>query len=112
MNLKIILDEDMHFGMASALRKRGYNVIHVQELDRKGLSDEEQLNYAVQNESCIITFNIKDFVILHNEYVRKKRKHFGIIVTKQRSFKETLHRLLPRLQQCSKDTMKNRLEFV
>ncbi len=38
---KLLLDEDVHFNLASALRKRGYDAIHVQELDRKGLSDRE-----------------------------------------------------------------------
>ena len=75
MNLKIILDEDVHYSLAPALRKRGYNVIHIQELDRKGMTDKEQLKYAIKNESCIFTFNVKDFVILHNEYVQNRTEH-------------------------------------
>jgi predicted nuclease of predicted toxin-antitoxin system len=33
MKAKLLLDEDVHFGLASALRKRGYDVIHTQELE-------------------------------------------------------------------------------
>ena len=111
MKLKVILDEDIHSGLAPALRKRGYSIIHIQELDRKGMSDREQIDYAVQQESAFFTFNVKDFVILHNEYVQNGHEHWGIIVSKQLSFSETLYRLLPKLQRYSKYTMKNRLEF-
>ncbi|MCY7334461.1 MAG: DUF5615 family PIN-like protein, partial [Pseudanabaena sp. CAN_BIN31] len=51
------------------LRKRGYDAVHIQELSRKGRSDREQIEYAVEQESCIFTFNVKDFVLLHNDYV-------------------------------------------
>jgi hypothetical protein len=112
MKLKIILDEDIHYGLAPALRNRGYNVIHIQELNRKGMTDKEQIDYAVQHEMCFFTFNVKDFVILHNEYVQNGREHWGIIVSKQLSFKDALHRVLPKLQLWSKETMKNRLVFL
>ena len=34
MKIKLLLDEDVHSGLALALRKRGYDVVHAQELDR------------------------------------------------------------------------------
>ena len=37
MKIELFLDEDVHSGLAHALRKRGYDAIHTQELDRKGL---------------------------------------------------------------------------
>jgi predicted nuclease of predicted toxin-antitoxin system len=66
VKVKLLLDEDIHFSLAIALRKRGFDVLHVQELERKGMSDREQLNFAVVNERCLFSFNVKDFVILHN----------------------------------------------
>ena len=39
MKIQLFLDEDVHSGLANALRKRGYDVINAQELDRKGRSD-------------------------------------------------------------------------
>ena len=82
MKVKLLLDEDVHFSLAIALRTRGFDVVHVQELERKGMSDREQLNFAVVNERCLLSFNVRDFVILHNEYVKSDQKHFGIIVSK------------------------------
>jgi predicted nuclease of predicted toxin-antitoxin system len=46
--VKLLLDEDVQLDLASALRKRGYEAIHVQELGRKGRSDREQIEYAVE----------------------------------------------------------------
>ena len=66
MKVKLFLDEDVHAGLAIALRKRGYDVYHAQELDGKGRTDSEQLAFAVQDQRCLLTFNVKDFVILHN----------------------------------------------
>ena len=41
MKIELFLDEDVHSGLSHALRKRGYDAIHTQELDRKGLSDSD-----------------------------------------------------------------------
>ena len=38
MKIELFLDEDVHSGLAHALRKRGYDATHAQELDRKGRS--------------------------------------------------------------------------
>ena len=112
MKIKLILDEDVHFAAALALRKRGYDVIHVQELSRKGRSDSEQLRYAVEEKRCLFSFNMKDFVLLHNEYMQNERQHFGIIVSKQLSIGGTIRKLLRVLQLYSHDSIKNRIEFL
>ena len=112
MKVRLFMDEDVHLGLAHALRKRGYDVVHAQELDRKGRSDSEQLLFAIQQERCLFSFNIKDFVILHNQYVQNQKEHCGIIVSKQLPFRETMSRLLRLLQRFSKETMNNRLEFL
>lgn len=110
--VKLLLDEDVHLGLASALRKRGYDAVHVQELARTGRSDREQMEYAIAQESCIFTFNVKDFVLLHNDYAINEREHFGIIVSSQLPIGEALRRLLAMLQRSSLDSMKNILEFI
>ena len=112
MKIELFLDEDVHSGLAHALRKRGYDSIHAQELDRKGRSDSDQLLFAIQHERCLFSFNVKDFVILHNQYAKSWREHWGIIVSKQLPFRETMSRLLRLLQRNAKETMKNHLEFL
>ncbi len=112
MKIKLFLDEDVHSGLAHALRKRGYDAIHAQELDRKGLSDSDQLLFAIQQERCLFSFNVKDFVILHNEQVKTQQEHRGIIVSKQLPFRETMSGLLKLLQRYRKEEIKDRLEFL
>ena len=106
------MDEDVHLAAALTLRKRGYDVVHVQELDRRGKSDSEQLRYAVEKKRCLFTFNVKDFVLLHNEYVKNKKYHFGIIVTKQLPIGETICKLLRVLQLYSHESIKNQAVFL
>lgn len=106
------MDEDVHLPVALALRKRGYDVIHIQELDRKGKSDSSQLKYSERKERCLFSFNVKDFVLLHNEYVKNGQDHYGIIVSKQYSIGETIRRLLKIMQLYSHESIKNRIEFL
>lgn len=61
MKLKLLLDEDVHFSLAQSLRKRGYDTLHVQEMERKGLSDQEQLDASIREKRCLVSFNITDF---------------------------------------------------
>lgn len=112
MKIKLLLDEDVHSGLAHVLRKRGYDVVHAQELERKGLSDIDQFSFAIQQQRCLFSFNVKDFVVLHNQFAQNQQEHWGIIVSKQVPFSETMHRLLRLLQHFSQETMKNRLEFL
>jgi len=41
-----------------------------------------------------MTFNVKDYVLLHNEYVQLEKEHWGIIVSKQLPIGEILRRIL------------------
>jgi len=35
---KLLIDEDVHLTLATALRRRGHDAIHVREVDRLGLT--------------------------------------------------------------------------
>ena len=110
--IKLFLDEDVHATLGTILQKRGFDVVHAQESDRKGSSDSEQLKYAVQQKRCLMTFNVKDYVLLHNEYVQLEKEHWGIIVSKQLPIGEILRRILNVFQSHSQKSMKNRLLFL
>jgi Domain of unknown function (DUF5615) len=83
MKLRIFFDEDVHAAVAVALRKRGHDAVLTLEEKRLGLSDESQLNFATQESRCLVTFNVGDFVRLHNRWMDAGREHAGIIVSKQ-----------------------------
>jgi hypothetical protein len=71
------------------LRLRGFDVAHAQELQRKGRSDAEQLQHAASEGRCLVTYNVKDFVLLHREYTASGRSHCGLVVSKQLPLRET-----------------------
>jgi predicted nuclease of predicted toxin-antitoxin system len=110
--LKLLLDEDVYLQLSIALRRRNYDVIHVQECNRKGFSDIEQLNYAIEEERCIITFNIKDYILLHNKYNNENIEHFGIIVTPKRDIRELISRLSDLLNNKNQIEVKNNLIYL
>ena len=38
-DIDLLIDEDAHLALAAALRRRGYDAIHVREVERLGLDD-------------------------------------------------------------------------
>ena len=112
MKIKLFIDEDVHASLAHALNQRGFDALHAQAMGRAGLPDDEQLAYSVRHRRCIFSFNVRDFVLLHNSYVANGRNHYGIVVSKQLPLGITLNRLLKLLSQHSQDSMRNNIEFL
>jgi hypothetical protein len=112
MKLRIFLDEDVHVNLAAALCKRGYDAVHALEEKRSGLTDESQLVYATDENRCLVTFNVGDFVRLHNHWAEMGREHGGIVVSKQLPVGETLRRLLVLLQKESTESMGGQVRFL
>lgn len=112
MKPKLYLDEDVHADLAEALRKRGFDVVHTQEINKKGSNDFEQINYAIEEERCILSHNIRDFVLLHNYFMKNNLSHCGIILSRQKPIKVTLSNLLNLLQSSSQEKLKNQILFL
>jgi len=112
MKLRLFLDEDVHATLAAALRKRGHDAVLALEEKRLGLSDESQLNFATQENRCLVTFNVGDFVRLHNRWMDAGHEHAGIIVSKQLPVGEMLRRLLALLQKENSDSMRGQVRFL
>ena len=110
--IRLYIDEDVHESIAPALRRRGYDVLSVRETDRRGLSDAEQLAYAVAEGRTLFSFDAADYMALHLEYVSQDQEHAGIVVSKQIPISETVHRLLILLDQVSADEIRNQLRWL
>ena len=80
---KLLLDEDVWLGLAGTLRDRGFDVVHVYEVQRGEMSDADQLAYAAQENRVLLTHNAKDFERLAAEYFFGARPHAGLIVSPQ-----------------------------
>ena len=109
---RLYLDEDVHKRLAQALRLRSFDALSAHEAGYWGLSDQEQLAYAAAGGWVLFTFNVRDYVRLHVEWLQTNRPHCGIIVSDQISLGETVRRLLRLLNRVSSEEMANQLYWL
>jgi predicted nuclease of predicted toxin-antitoxin system len=93
-NIALLLDEDVRPLLGEILRHRGYDVVHVIEVDRAGKTDADQLAYAASHQRAILTHNIRDFRQLDKQYHEESREHFGILLFDQIPLRDLLRRTL------------------
>jgi predicted nuclease of predicted toxin-antitoxin system len=111
----LYLDEDQDPLVARQCRTRGYDVLSTNDAGMLGATDEEQLDYAAREGRALVTFNIKDFSLLHARWMEDGRSHAGIIVTRQNKRSEIggLLRLIDNvLQLATEDDLRNSLHFL
>ena len=77
-----------------------------------GKSDEEQLDFAVSNRRAIVTFNIKDFVLLHQSWLSEGKEHFGIIVSPEIRISKLIHLCLKFLYRIEGKELLNQMHFL
>ena len=110
--IKLYLDEDVHKKVALSLRLKGYDVISAHEVDNQGIPDYDQLKYAVSEQRAIFTFNVGDFSRLYKEYAVSGKRHFGILLSKQTPFGETVKRLTNFLFTHTDSEIRNNLFWI
>lgn len=110
--ISLYLDEMISVVLAVVLRQYGYDVIAAKEVNMLGKSDEEQLAFACSNRRAIITFNIKDFVLLHQSWLSEGKKHFGIIVSPEIRISKLTHLCLRLLGKTESRYLINQLCFL
>src|SRR5438128_2350389 len=81
--VRLYLDRHVMTRLATDLRPRGYDVLTTEEAGKDTASDEEQLRFATAEGRAIVTFNIRDFAPLHEQWQAARRTHAGIIVSQQ-----------------------------
>lgn len=110
--VRLYLDEMIPVVLAVVLRQYGYDVLTVNEANMSGKSDKDQLAFAKSNRRAIITFNIKDFVLLHQSWFSEGRKHFGIIVSPELRISKLIHLCLKLLGKTESKDLINQLRFL
>ena len=110
--IRLYLDEDVHKKVAAALRIKGYDVVSAHELKNWGISDLQQLEYAVSQRRAVFTFNSGDFIRLHKEYIQNKKSHFGILLSKQIILKETINCLTSFLYKHNSEEVKDNIFWI
>jgi predicted nuclease of predicted toxin-antitoxin system len=95
--LRLYLDRHVMTRLATDLRPRGFDVLTTEEAGKDTASDEDQLAFATAEGRAILTFNVRDFAPLHEQWQAAGRPHAGIIVSQQlgrRQYGVLLQRLL------------------
>ena len=110
--IKVYFDEDVPDGVAVGLRLRGYDVQTAREAGRKGLSDREQVDYAVSQQRVIFSHNVADFMRFHRECLQTGDHHQGMILAKQRPVGEIVRALLRVLSGLKEEDVKNRVMWL
>lgn len=65
-NLKFLLDENVSNNLKKLLTSQGYDVVTVQELNKRGTKNSELLEIARKNSRILITYD-KDFINFNHE---------------------------------------------
>lgn len=117
MKIKMLIDEDVSKGpqLAAALRRRGFDAVAIQEINRQGCSDEAQLNYAATEERVLLSCNIAHFTALAKEWHKLGREHPGIVLSEQftgRQFGDLLRRTLNLLNSLDAEEIRNTVRFL
>ena len=107
--MKFYLDEHIPKGVVEGLRRRGVDVLTMQEADRSGDSDEKQLAFATREGRVLVTFD-DDFLRLDSAGV----PHIGIVLsqTGRRTVGELIESLMLIANVIEPNEMKNHIEFV
>jgi len=99
---KLYLNENIsHKLVAIPLRKLGYDVISSHETGIDTLDDYSQLAFAIRGKRILVTFNRDDFKRLHEQMIRSKQSHFGILYSKVVNSSELVSRLKKFLEDSS-----------
>lgn len=107
--MKFYLDEHIPKGVLEGLRRRGVDVLTVQEAGRSGDSDEKQLSFAAREGRVLVTFD-DDFLKLDATGV----SHAGIVFsqTGRRPVGEMLESLMLISSVIEPGEMTNHIEFI
>ena len=117
MTIKLYLDADITAAplLASSLRERGFDVISAVEVGNDALSDVAQFEYAISQQRVLVTFNIKDFVPLAEQFYVEGRQFSGLIVSPQikgAQFSLLLRLILNLLHRVDDVSMQNAIHFL
>ena len=109
---KLYLDEDVDVHVADLISARGFKATTTQQAGRKGKNDDEQLAYAVNQKSTLVTHNRAHFEALAAEYLATGKNHYGIIIAVRRPVYELTKRLLGILNRVTADEMENQVRYI
>ena len=113
--ITLYLDEDaMEMRLVRTLRSHGLDVLTALEAGMRHHDDEGQLQLAADQGRSLYSFNVGDYLAIHNKWMSAGRSHAGIILSPQRRYSvgEQSRRLVRLVTSQTLDSMCNRVEFL
>ena len=106
--IKIYADESVSIAIVEGLKRRGVNAFSAKDLGKLGLTDDEQLKVAIQNQAVIFTHDA-DFLRMVFD-----KPHLGIIYVHQQKLTigECIKRLRIIAQTKSAQETQNQIIFL
>ena len=107
--MKFYLDEHIPRAVAEGLRRRGIDVLTIQDAGRVGDTDRKQLAFAAMKRRVLVTFD-DDFLSLD----ASGTPHSGIVFSQagRRSIGELIESLVLIANVIEPEEMRNHIEFV
>lgn len=103
----------MDHDVVRGLRRNDIDLVTVAEVGRRGLSDEEQLIFAVSQGRVLFSCNRGDFARIHARWMRTGRSHRGVILGIQDTSVGVQIRALTGLAETlDSEAMHDRLEYL
>ena len=112
MPIKLYLDENVNIALASALRRRGFDVVTARERGTLGADDREQIALAASEGRTILTHDVADYIRLHQQWLEQKKEHAGIIDNSMLSLAELVRRTTRLLGSVSSEELRNHLLWL
>jgi hypothetical protein len=113
---KLYLDEDVSPRVAEALRRQGFDVLHVMEVGRMGEPDEAQLEFAAAHQRALFSYNRVEFEELAVQWFMEGREHWGIVLSPRqyslKRIKQLVGKLVEFLQENEAEALRNQLRYV
>ncbi|MFP3952309.1 MAG: DUF5615 family PIN-like protein [Candidatus Bathyarchaeia archaeon] len=106
--MRIYADESVNVAIVEGLKRRGIDAFSTKDIDKLGLTDQQQIDEATEKQAAIFTHDV-DFlrIAIH-------RKHPGIIYVHQQKY--TIGECIKRLKLIAKtktrEEMRNQTIFL
>lgn len=85
--MKLLLDEMHAPGIADTLTEESFDVAAVAAQPAlRGMTDEDLMTYATNDERALVTENVVDFMPLAAQWAGAGRAHTGLIFTNPKRF--------------------------
>jgi len=108
--ISFYFDENIQTALADALKTRGIDVLTTQQAGNACIQDLHQLAHATEKGRTILSYNKRDFALIHYQWMRIGRSHAGIVLSDQPPIGVILRRLMKLYYSVKQDELRYRLE--